>query len=827
MNSQHLHVAGYTDGDTDTNRSDNPTFQSVVEARYSRRQALFGGAAVMTTAVFGLSACSDDDGVDGAVTVSAGQNAATSSGKVVTLSGTASAGSGALSGSNWSQTGGPAVDLTDVTATSARFLAPSVAAPTALTFRFSASTAQGDTGESQTTVTVEPAKLDFAAVSKNLNDVVTIPAGYSMSVLYRLGDPLDAATPAYANNGTDTGFARRAGDHNDALYWYGLAATGTARDDNSSTRGVLVMNHENITQAYLHPNGPTGTGAGQTRPEAEARKEIEAHGVSQIEVVRGAGGWRYVQDSALNGRITPNTPVAFNGPVRGAAWMRTRYSTGGAAGRGTINNCANGFTYWGTNITCEENWAGYFRRVAGDNAARGGATAKAVIALNRYGVSEGAAGSYGWAGVVPADPGDTTFARWNTSALAGQPADGTGDFRNEANHFGWVVETDPYNPAATPRKRTALGRLGHEGCWPSNAVPGRRLAFYMGDDSRGEYIYKFVSATPWAAADAQATDRMAMGDKYLDAGTLYVARFDASGAGAWLPLVFGQGPLTAANAAYPFADQADVLTNARLAADALGATKMDRPEWTAVNPRTGEVYVTLTNNTSAVRPITATDGANPRFYNDPKGSTAQLGNPNGHIVRMRETGDSSEALTFTWDIYLFGAGSDLPAAANLSGLDATNDLSSPDGLWFARPTNASGLVNPLLWIQTDDGAYTDVTNCMMLAAMPGVVGDGGARVVANTAADGTTRTQATFVGKAPGVNLRRFLVGPKECEITGVDSTPDGRTLFVNIQHPGELGTAAAPTSSWPANQQGLPGVNRPRSATIVITKDDGGVVGL
>jgi secreted PhoX family phosphatase len=829
-----LNAAGYTDGDIDTNLSANPTFESIVQARYSRRQTLFGGAGATAAAFMGgalVTACGDDDKpAANAPGVNAGSNMTTSAGKSVTLTGAASASSGALTSVGWTQVSGPTVALTnDAGANTARFIAPAVAASTPLVFRFTATDARG-TSTADTTVTVEPMRLDFTAVPKNLNDIVSVPAGYSVQVLYRLGDPINASTPAYANNGADTGFSGRAGDHNDALYWYGLAATGNTPDFNSSTRGMLVMNHENISQRYLHPNGPT---PGAVRVEAEALKEIECHGVSQIEVIRGATGWTYVQNSPLNGRITPNTPSQFNGPVRGAPQMRTRYSTTGVAGRGTINNCANGFTYWGTNLTCEENWAGYFRRVTGDNAARGGATAKEVIALNRYGVTDGAAGSYGWSTVVPADSSNTTFARWNASALAGQPADGTGDFRNEPNQFGWVVETDPYNPNATPRKRTALGRLGHEGCWPSNAVPGRRLAFYMGDDSRGEYVYKFVSATAWSAADANATDRMAMGDKYLDAGTLYVARFDASGSGAWLPLVFGQGPITSANAAYAFADQADVLINARLAADALGATKMDRPEWTAVNPRTGEMYLTLTNNTAAVRPITATDAANPRFYNDPFGpsGSAQQGNPNGHIVRLKETGDSSEALTFTWDIYLFGAGSDLNATnVNVSGLDATNDFSSPDGLWFARPSNVSGQINPLLWIQTDDGAYTDVTNCMMLAALPGVVGDGGARTITNTGTDGSTRTQSTFVGKAPGVTLKRFLVGPKECEITGVDSTPDGRTLFVNIQHPGESTTTGFPNtfpSNWPASQTNPSAVSRPRSATIVITKDDGGVVGL
>jgi secreted PhoX family phosphatase len=368
--------------------------------------------------------------------------------------------------------------------------------------------------------------------------------------------------------------------------------------------------------------------------------------------------------------------------------------------------------------------------------------------------------------------------------------------------------------------------MNHEGCWPGRTIAGVRPAFYMGDDAQNEYIYKFVSATPWAAADAAATGRLAIGDKYLDAGTLYVARFNADGTGQWLPLVFGQGPLTAANPAYAFADQADVLINTRLAGDALGATRMDRPEWTAVNPATGEMYCTLTNNSS--RTPANTDAANPRAYTDPRTTGGQTnGNANGHIVRLRETGDTTEATAFAWDIYAFGAGADLnPANINLSGLDATNDFSSPDGLWFARPTNASGLATPLLWIQTDDGAYTDVTNCMMLAAIPGTTNDGATRTITNQIG-AVTGTQATRVGRAPGTQLRRFLVGPRECEITGIDSTPDGRSVFVNIQHPGEGGNPANITSSWPANQSASVSGVRPRSATIVITKNDGGVVGL
>jgi secreted PhoX family phosphatase len=832
---------GYSDGDIDTNRSNNPTLQAIMEERYSRRQALFGGASAATIAVFGsalLSACGGDDGNGngtGSGGVSVTPSITSSSGKIVTLTGMAM---GNAPASNWTQLSGPTVTLTGADTATATFIAPSVAS-TPLVFRFSAKNADGSVvGAADETVTIEAARLDFTAVPKSLADVVAVPAGYTATVLYRTGDPLLSGAGAYANNGTDTNFAARSGDQHDGMSLFGLAASGNGRDDNSNSRVLLAINHENIVQGYLHPNGPTSPGG--VRPEAEAIKEIEAHGMSVVEMARTAGAWAYVPNGALNRRITPLTPIAISGPARGSALMRTVYAKDGTTGRGTLNNCATGTMPWGTFLTGEENWSGYFRRDAADTARR---TPKELVAMARYGLSV-RTGNYGWTTVTPADRTSTNFAKFNITSNPAAPADGTGDFRYEANHFGWVMEGDPYDPTSVPRKRTALGRMNHEGAWPGRMVAGTRPAFYMGDDAQNEYIYKFVSATPWTAADASSANRLAIGDKYLDSGTLYVARFNPDGSGVWLPLIFGQGPLTGSNSTYAFADQADVLTHARLAGDVLGATKMDRPEWTAVNPKTGEMYCTLTNNSS--RTTANTDPANPRAYTDlklPQGDQVNVdppsppqrtsGNANGHIIRLRETGDTTESTGFTWDIYAFGAGSDLdPNNINLSGLDATNDFSSPDGLWFARPSSVAGQNSPLLWIQTDDGAYTDVTNCMMLAALPGTVGDGVTKTITNTINPATgspsTGTQATRIGKAPGTTLRRFLVGPKECEITGMDTTPDGRTLFVNIQHPGENATNPnAPTSNWPASQTGAaPGV-RPRSATIAITKNDGGVIGL
>ncbi len=654
--------------------------------------------------------------------------------------------------------------------------------------------------------------LDFQPVAKSLADTVAVPPGYTATVLFRLGDPMSASTADYRNDGTDeaASYATRCGDHNDGMHYFGLAAGGWSPD--ASDRGLLVQNHEAISPLFLHVTGPTTVDGVRTVP-AEVLKELNVHGVSVIEIAKAGNAVSYVRNSTYNRRITTMTPIALSGPAAGMPPMITAYAPDGTRTRGTVNNCANGYTPWGTYLTCEENWAGYFRRVAAtDNAKR---STKELASLNRYGVA--GTGRELWATAKAADATDTTFSRWNAEKL-GTSDDGRDDFRNVANTYGWVVEIDPFAPASTPRKRTALGRFAHEGAWLGPVVAGKPLVWYMGDDSRNEYIYKYVSSAPWDPADA--TRGMAAGDKYLDAGKLYVARFDADGTGAWLLLALGGNGITSANAAYAFADQADVLVNARLAADAAGATKMDRPEWSAVNPGNGEIYVTLTNTNAASRPVGGVDAANPRFYNDVTvNGTAQRGNPNGHIIRFAEAGADASSTSFRWDIFLFGARASAdPANVNVSGLTAANDFSSPDGCWFSR--------NGLLWIETDDGAYTDVTNCMLLAAVPGSVGDGGKRSI--TSADaGASKTVDTYVGASLGEDrLRRFLVGPRDCEITGLAETPDRRALFVNIQHPGETTSAAqfaagSYLSNWPDG-----GATRPRSATIVITRNDGGEVG-
>ncbi|HZF44806.1 MAG TPA: alkaline phosphatase PhoX, partial [Sphingomonadaceae bacterium] len=496
---------GYSDGDIDTNNLPGESLWDIAEQRHSRRNVMRGGLAASSLAFLGAGLAGCGEGLGGAGTpnkATAGQEISVTSGQSVTLEATGT--------EELNQVEGPQVELVREPNGRISFIAPAVSKLTTLVFALLNGLAR---------IHVGPARLNFSAVAKNRDDIVTVPAGYKVTVMTRLGDPIAAGVDDYRNDGSDTGFDKRIGDHGDALHFFGLSQNGR-RNDNASKRGLLVQNHENLNVQYLHPNGPTNVASGP-RPEEEAIKEIEAHGVSVTELVdKGRGAWSWVKDSAFNRRITPNTPMQFNGPARGSAFLKTVYSVDGTQGRGTINNCANGDTPWGTNLTCEENWAGYFKR-SGDDAQR---SARELVALRRYGVT-GSAGNYAWSSVTPSDQGDTRFRRWD--ARAGAEMTATQDFRNEPNQFGWVVEIDPYDPASKPRKRTALGRMGHEGAWLGRLQPGQKIAVYMGDDSRREYFYKFVSDAKWEARDALGASNLELGDKYLDAGTLYVAKFNS------------------------------------------------------------------------------------------------------------------------------------------------------------------------------------------------------------------------------------------------------------------------------------------------------------
>lgn len=650
-----------------------------------------------------------------------------------------------------------------------------------------------------------PEKLNFKPVAKNLNDIVTVPEGYQATVLYALGDSINPRVGAWDDNNIPSGpsFQFRSGDCHDGMHYFGLNTSSNRFDDNVSTQGLLVMNHEYINPTFLHPKGPTKVD--NRRPEDEVLREMNAHGVSIIHIKKDATTQKveFIQSSVFNRRITASTVMDFGGAAAGADLLVTSYSPSGKQTRGTHNNCGNGYTPWGTYLTTEENFIGYFQRSSSDDLKR---QPHEIIALNRYGLKAGASSRYGWETAIGQIEAQDLYSRWNADVNAAQAAQ---DYRNSPNTFGWMVEIDPFDVRQNPVKRTSLGRFAHEDS-ACRVVAGQPLAFYMGDDSRGEYIYKFVSTANWDVKDINGG--YTMGDKYLNSGILYVAKFNNDGTGQWIELSYGKNGLDASNKTYPFRHQADVVTFARLAADSVGATKMDRPEWCTVHPENGEVYVTLTNNSNRGSSY-PTDAANPRNYEDTyAGSKTNKGNVNGHIIRFKETDNKTTATTFKWDIYLFGAEAKMAANINLSGLNDNNDFSSPDGMWF----DARGV----LWIQTDDGAYTDVTNCMMLAALPGTLGDG------TTAT--TSNGQQTIVGaKVTDENLRRFLVGPKECEITGIAMTPDNKAIFINVQHPGEDSSSYdKPSSHWPATQTDPSNTTaRPRSATVVITRKDGGVI--
>lgn len=632
-------------------------------------------------------------------------------------------------------------------------------------------------------------------------DRVTVPAGYTVQAFVCWGDPIAPGGTPFVGDGSETAAqqALQFGTHNDGMHFFPIGS--------SSDRGILCVNNEYTHEEILFPDGQVG--AGYTI--AKTRKSQTAHGVSVLEARRIRGNWTVSSRSRYGRKITANTFMAVSGPAAGHPLMQTREftigddgstptgaTTNGRIAYGTINNCANGSTPWGTFLTCEENFNGNF----GGTGTVDTSTDTEIGRLNRrYGIS---AGGFGY--------------RWHTT----DPRFDVTSNPNEPHLFGWVVEIDPFNPDSVPVKRTALGRFKHESV---QYVVDRdsRIAFYMGDDERNEYIYKFVAARKFNAA------RPGLNRNLLDTGTLYVARFDANLSGAWIPLVPGtigvDGVALRDNPNFAGADdtevQAKILVKTRMAADAVGATMMDRPEWTGARPRIGgfdeiEVYCTLTNNN---RRGTATASSNA-----PDGSTAagsarppvDAANPRednvyGHIIRWRESGRTVTATTFTWNLFVQNGDTATAKPAKASNdykgniVDDPNgsaDYGAPDGLWF----------DPFgrLWVQTDQagdagGDWVNIgANCMVCAD--------------------------------PNTGLtRRFLTAPPNAEVTGVTMTPDGRTMFVGVQHPGEDSTAANPSqySNWPQSQWAMKadGVtplvgNRPRSSVVVITKDDGGIIG-
>jgi len=600
--------------------------------------------------------------------------------------------------------------------------------------------------------------LGFRPVPVSNEDRLTVPEGYEARVIYRWGDPISGHMPAFAPGNTGEDQAHQAGMHHDGMHFFPIE--GEHPWEGSSADGLLVVNHEYIETRFLHLEQTRGhplhrwatPGLEEPRDPDMVLKEMNAHGVSIARIRSdGNGGWSIIRDPR-NRRITGLTDMEIAGPVRGHDLVKTRYSPNGERCRGTLSNCAHGVTPWNTYMAAEENWSGYF--VNNGDMPREHA---------RYGVRADNS-RHNW---HQAEGGADEYVRFDATARAQRPQD---DYRNEPNTFGWMVEIDPFAPDAAPVKRTALGRFAHEGCVFAPVENGERVVCYSGDDARFEYIYKFVSAGTYRAG-------VTRGD-ILDEGVLYAARFNEDGTGEWLALVHGRNGLDESNG---FSSQADILVNARAAADIAGATRMDRPEWGTVDPQTRHVYFTLTNNTR--RGPEDVDAANPR-------------GPNhfGHIVRWLEDGGQTGE-TFTWELFVIAGGESDSAGLDGEPLTQDNIFSSPDGLWMDPDRR--------LWIQTD------ISESVMNQGVHAVFGN-----------------NAMLAANPETGEIRRFLTGPAGQEITGVVTTPDRRTMFVNVQHPGATTTpeefaAGAYTSSWPDGNGAIP-----RSATIAIRRLDGGVIG-
>ncbi|KAB0488218.1 MULTISPECIES: PhoX family protein [Pseudomonas] len=575
--------------------------------------------------------------------------------------------------------------------------------------------------------------MGFDSINAATTDTISLPPGYRSSVLISWGQPLQADGPAFDPSGNGTASAQEVqfGDNNDGMSLFAFA------DD--PNRALMAINNEYTNYRYLFPHG------GSPASAEEVHKAQATEGVSVIEIQRKGDGWQFVQGSPFNRRIHANTPIRLSGPAAGHELLRTRADATGTRALGTFQNCANGKTPWGTYLTCEENFTDCF----------GSSDPKQTFdaAQKRYGVVA-ASKDINW------HPHDPRFD------MALNP--------NELNRHGWVVEIDPFDPLSTPVKRTALGRFKHENAALAETGDGRAVV-YMGDDERGEFIYKFISRDKINHQNPKANRDL------LDHGTLYVARFDGGdnnpdrpkGHGQWIELTHGKNGVDASNG---FANQAQVLIQARMAASTVGASRMDRPEWIVVSPTDGQVYCTLTNNAKRGEEGQPVGGPNPREKN-----------VYGQILRWKARNGDHGADTFDWDLFVVAGNPAVHGKEPKGGsanINPQNMFNSPDGLGFDDAGR--------LWILTDGdasntGDFAGMGNNQMLCADP-VSGE-----------------------------IRRFMVGPVGCEVTGISFSPDHKTLFVGIQHPGENGGSTFP--------EHLPN-GKPRSSVMAISREDGGIVG-
>ena len=598
-----------------------------------------------------------------------------------------------------------------------------------------------------------PKQLGFTPIAPTTADAVVVPDGYASELLIRWGDPVLAGAPRWRfDQQTPEAQAGQFGYNCDYVAFMPLP--WGSRFENSAN-GLLWVNHE-----YTNPELMFADFDASAPTKDQVDIQMNAIGAAVVEIVRhrGENRFAYRRGSRFNRRITVFTPMAITGPAAGDVLLRTGVDPAGTEVLGTLNNCAGGVTPWGTVLSAEENFNSFFANF--DAVDFGEITDGARL--------EKIGARYGVRGMETVTQFEQYYDRFD---LAKEP--------REINRFGWMVEVDPYDPDYVPRKRTAMGRMKHEAATASITEDGR-VAFYMGDDERFEYVYKFLTADRFVEGDPARNRNL------LDEGTLYVARFDVDLAGnrvgRWLPMTHGEGPLTPANG---FANQAEVLVNARGAADLLGATKMDRPEDIERNPVNGGVYIALTNNTDrGVRNGQDTPDPNDdSFFAQEGPANPRSPNPYGHVIELFEDGNDSAATRFTWSIFLLCGDPEDPSTY-FAGYDKSDvsPISAPDNVMFDAQGN--------LWLATD--------------GQPGTIGVNDAFHVVPVS------------GPERG-HVQQFLSVPVGAEACGPELTPDNRTLFCAVQHPGDDGSLAEPVSNWPDDTQ------PPRPSVVSIVKTSPG----